>query len=44
MADFGFAKKVIGGAEKGAICGTPDYISPEMISRQPYDTKVDFYP
>jgi len=27
----------------GSICGTPEYISPEMISQKLYSNKIDAY-
>ena len=35
LADFGFAHHVEG-EQMGDICGTPDYIAPEMIKQIPY--------
>lgn len=40
LADFGFASHVVG-EKPSVICGTPDYIAPEMLKRQPYGVQVD---
>ncbi|EGR30385.1 protein kinase domain protein, partial [Ichthyophthirius multifiliis] len=42
ICDFGLAAKLNGNQqEKNTICGTPNYISPEIINRQPYGMKID---
>ncbi|KAI9021091.1 kinase-like domain-containing protein, partial [Hyaloraphidium curvatum] len=44
IADFGLAVKIetIDGEQK-TMCGTPNYISPEIVSRQPYGLAADVW-
>lgn len=41
LADFGFAKQI--DTVTYTLCGTPDYIAPEIIAVQPYTQAVDFW-
>lgn len=41
LADFGFAKYVE--TTTYTLCGTPDYIAPEIIAVQPYTKAVDWW-
>ncbi|ESK97247.1 agc pka protein kinase [Moniliophthora roreri MCA 2997] len=41
IADFGFAKICPNTA--WTLCGTPDYLAPEIISQQRYNKSVDWY-
>ena len=41
MADFGLAKMSDG--ESNSICGTPEYISPEMLRGMTHDHTVDWW-
>ncbi|KAJ7496687.1 kinase-like domain-containing protein [Mycena latifolia] len=41
VADFGFAKAV--DTTTWTLCGTPDYLAPEVISQQRYNKSVDWY-
>ncbi|KAJ3123831.1 hypothetical protein HK098_001622 [Nowakowskiella sp. JEL0407] len=44
IGDFGLAVKVSGaGGEQKTMCGTPNYISPEIVSRQPYGLTSDVW-
>ena len=45
LVDFGFAKRLGGshGNKSYTVCGTPDYIAPEVISGKGYDTAVDLW-
>jgi len=43
IADFGFAVHVSDLANKDEICGTPDYMAPEMLAGKKYDEKVDIW-
>lgn len=45
LADFGLAKEGIVAAAEGAhsLCGTPEYLSPEVLDRQGHGTAVDWW-
>ncbi len=36
LIDFGFSKKICQNEELEVFCGTPSYMSPEIIKRKPY--------
>lgn len=42
IADFGFAK-ISNDTLMTTACGTPLFISPEILNGQPYDRSVDFW-
>ncbi|ORX49085.1 camp-dependent protein kinase A [Hesseltinella vesiculosa] len=43
LADFGFAKRVSPDAKCMTVCGTPDYVAPEIIRSKGYGTAVDWW-
>ena len=45
LADFGLAKEGVINAAEGAhsLCGTPEYLSPEVLDRQGHGTAVDWW-
>jgi serine/threonine protein kinase len=42
LADFGFAKKMVDGKVSG-ICGSYEYMAPEMLALRDYSTSYDVY-
>lgn len=46
ITDFGFSKTAKDHANKSLFCtwcGTPEYVAPEIISKRPYNNKVDLW-
>ena len=44
IADFGLAVKLVDKqAEQKTMCGTPNYVSPEIVSRLPYGLSSDVW-
>jgi len=42
IADFGLSKD-FSSAQMQTSCGTPDYVAPEVLSGEPYDSSVDIW-
>lgn len=43
VTDFGFAKKLQNGSRTWTLCGTPDYLAPEVIAQQGHGKAVDWW-
>jgi serine/threonine protein kinase len=45
ISDFGLAAKVVpqAGGERHTLCGTPNYMAPEVASRRPYSFPADLW-
>jgi len=41
LADFGWAVHAAPGERRRSLCGTVDYLCPEMVEGRPHDAKVD---
>lgn len=43
LCDFGFTAFFDQGEERKSMCGTRDYLSPEVALKQPQNEKVDIW-
>eukprot|EP00053_Salpingoeca_punica_P015591 m.144000 g.144000 ORF g.144000 m.144000 type:complete len:417 (+) comp16755_c0_seq3:187-1437(+) len=43
LADFGFAKPLKMHERAKTVCGTPDYMAPEVFAAEGYDKRVDWW-
>jgi serine/threonine protein kinase len=43
ITDFGFAKKIAPGSKTYTLCGTPEYLAPEVILQQGHDRAADWW-
>ena len=42
IADFGFAKKLPPGQKTNTLCGTPEYLAPELVTQAGHTRAVDW--
>lgn len=42
MADFGFTKRLAPGTKTYTLCGTPEYLAPELVSQGGHTGAVDW--
>ena len=43
LTDFGFAKQLVGEERAWTFCGTPEYVSPEIITNKSHDQRADVW-
>ena len=43
LADFGLSKKLPKGSRTATICGTIQYMAPELLNDEPYDHRIDWW-
>lgn len=42
VADFGFAKRLVGSSKTTTMCGTPEYLAPEIVMQLGHTRAVDW--
>lgn len=42
VTDFGFAKKLAGGGKTYTLCGTPEYLAPELVTQTGHNAAADW--
>ena len=42
ITDFGFAKKIAAGGKTYTLCGTPEYLAPELVAQSGHSKAVDW--
>ena len=43
VTDFGFAKRVAPGSKSYTLCGTPEYLAPELVTQSGHTKAVDWW-
>ena len=43
LIDFGFAKTLVGSAKTYTLCGTPEYLAPELVLGRGHNRAVDYW-
>ena len=43
LVDFGFAKIIKNGGKSYTLCGTPEYLAPEIVLGRGHDKGVDYW-
>eukprot|EP00940_MAST-03C_sp_MAST-3C-sp2_P000925 g925.t1 len=43
IVDFGFCKRIPSGKKSQTLCGTPEYLSPELVLQRGHDHCVDYW-
>jgi len=43
ITDFGFAKRISQGSRSYTLCGTPEYLAPELVTQNGHSKAVDWW-